>query len=393
MTLLTYNSKYIVQSEVSVNTTSPTFVDDTEASQIFTLTKNQTVLVMYQANCNNGSTEVVNGTQNAISVNGTDHAISSDSASGANNCVRNCIFWIGTLGAGQHTITGRFSSNLSGSTVTIDNRILLIYIFDGDEYRYLENNLTLATAPSATLVDDTISTTIFTPSANCKALYLYNCCNTSGTEDIRGKKAAINVAETDYSQAEKSNATANYYNSVFTCYSESLVASSTTVKGRFAANRNSTVTVNSRQLGILMLADSTLLDIITSDTQVSTSSNALVDDGQATINRSTTDTRELLVIAMGTKRDGTNSSATGECYGISINAVDRQVSRGSPNSAVRCDSVATCYAINLSSGDHTVQGRFSNNTGTDTAIISSRRVIALWLYPVFVGITTAWLRG
>lgn len=393
MTLLTYNSKYVIQSEVSVNTTSSTFVNDTEASQTFTLTKNQTVLVIYQANCNNGSTEVANGTQNAININDTDHAISSDSPNAANNCVRNCMFWIGTLGTGQHTITGRFASNLSGSTVTIDNRILLIYIFDGDEYRYLENSLTLATAGTATLVDDSITKTIFTPSASCKALYLYNCCNISGSEDIRGKKATINVAGTDYSQAEKSNGTTGYYNSIFTCYSESLAATSTTVLGRFAANRNATVTVNSRQLGILLLADSTLLNIIISDTQVSTSSSALIDDGQATISRTTTDTRELLAIAMGTKRDGSNSSTAGEAYGISVNAVDRQISRGSPNAALRSNSAATCYAINLSSGDHTVQGRFSNNTGTTTAIINSRRVIALWLYPVPVGITAAWLKG
>lgn len=55
------------------------------------------------------------------------------------------------------------------------------------------------------------------------------------------------------------------------------------------------------------------------------------------------------------------------------------------------DSVATCYAQTLTSGSHTIQGRFSNNTNANNALIDSRRVIALWLSsipPTIRGIST-----
>jgi len=42
-------------------------------------------------------------------------------------------------------------------------------------------------------------------------------------------------------------------------------------------------------------------------------------------------------------------------------------------------SAATAYAINLVGGSHTIKGRFSNNYGTQTAKIDSRRIVALWL--------------
>ena len=181
----------------------------------------------------------------------------------------------------------------------------MIYILDGDAFQYLDSTTT-STTTSTTLGDDPAASFTFTPSGSCKALILYNVANSPGaTEDGKGKKAAINIGGTDYSQAEKSPAANNYADSVFTLWGMSLSAASTTVKGRFAANDTGTATINRRQLGILLFADTTLLDTVNSDTQVSTTSSTLVDDGQATISRTTTDTRQLLVVAMGTKREYT----------------------------------------------------------------------------------------
>jgi hypothetical protein len=263
----------------------------------------------------------------------------------------------------------------------------LIYIFDGDEFYYVDSS-TASTTTSTSLTDDPQASITFTPSGACKCLVLYNIGNVYGsTENLNGKKAAINVNGSDYSQAEKSPYSSNYSDSVFTCYASSLSATSTTAKGRFAAHAAATVTISRRQLGVLLFADSSALDIITSDTQVSTTSSSLVDDTQATISRTTTDERELLVIAMGTKRDGTSSSNYGECYGIMVDAVDRTNSRGSPYGSSDADSAATCFGVNLAAGAHTIKGRFSNNSGTTTARINSRRVIALWLASVSPQIT------
>jgi hypothetical protein len=335
--------------------------------------------VIYQANNVYGAAMPQTGMQNAISVDSVDKANSWDSTYISAYPVRNAVFWVGTLAAGSHTIKGRFASNSAGSTATISNRVLLIIIFDGDEFQYVDD-ATTATAPDGTLIDDPNAQVTFTPSATCKALILYNISNNGATESTYGKKAPIRVATTDYAQAEKSPGGSNYADSVFTCHALSLSAVSTTVKGRFANSRTvtSTVTIHRRQLAVLLLADSTLLDIITSTTVVTTTSNTLVDDAQATINRTTDDIKELLVVAMGTKRYNVSSSLTGECYGVKVDVNDRVNSRGSPGGTAYPDSAGTAYAEQLAAASHTVQGRFSNNNGADTAKISARQVVALW---------------
>jgi len=378
MTLLTFKDKYVISSQVAVTTTLATLVDDTEASQTFTLAASQVVLAIYQANNVHGALMPLTGMQNAINVDTVDKANSWDSIGAVNRATRNCVFWLGTLAAGSHTIKGRFASRTAASTATISNRVLLIYIFDGNEFQYLDDT-TVATAPDTTMIDDPYAQVTFTPSGACKALIMYHCSNSGATESVYGKKAAINVAGIDYGQAEKSAHAANDVDSVFTVHALSLSAVSTTVKGRFAnAGTAATVTIHRRQLAVLLLADSTLMDVVTATVQVSTTSNVLADDAQALISRTTTDVRELLVVAMGTRRSGTAAGFYGECYGIKINVNDRTNSRGSAAGTSYADSVATAQAEQLAAGSHTVQGRFSNNSGTDSAKIDARQVVALW---------------
>ncbi len=384
-TLLSFNSKYVVTSSTAATTTSATLVDDTEASQTFILAATQTVLVIYQANSVNGAAMINQGMQNAISVDGADVANSWDSAFAANYPTRNAVFWIGTLASGFHAIKGRVASNNSGNTVTVSNRVLVIYVLDGNAFLYRDDS-TASTAPNTTFINDPQASFTFTPSSSCKALVLYNVSNSGVTESTQGKRAAISISGgstcTNCSQAEKSPGTVNYADSVFTLWASGLSASSTTVTGRFASNAAAAVTVDRRQLGVLMFADTTLLDYVSSDTQVPTTSSSLQNDGQATITKPTTDTRELLVVAMGTKRTGTSSNNYGERYGISVDTNDRANSRGSASAgATSADSAATAWAENLAAGSHTIQGRFSNNNTNETAAIDSRRIVALW-FPV-----------
>jgi len=379
MTLLTFRNKYVITSTTPVSTTSTDLVDDTEAVVTFTLDSPKVVLVIYQVNSVYGATVNLRGIQNAINIDGNDRANSWDSPDSSNYPVRNCIFWVGILTAGSHTIKGRFATINPTTTVTINNRVLLVYIFNGNEFYYIDD-ATATSIASITFVDDPYAQITFTPSAPCKALIMYNISNSFGsTEPTNGKKSAININGVDYAQAEKCPYSTNYPDSIFTVYALSLPSASTTVKGRFASHLSAdTVTISRRQLAVLLFSDSTLLDIVDSTVQVSTTSNTLVDDPQAIINRTITDTRELLVIAMGTKRRGTKSSAYGECYGINIDGNDRANSRGSPYDYDYANSVATAYGEQLVAGSHTIKGRFSNNYGTETAKIDARVVVALW---------------
>ena len=394
MTLLTFKNKYVVQSSTNVATASTSFVDDTAAIQTFSLVSPQTILVIYQSYGNSNATNQY-GAINAINIDGTDRAISRDGSGWyAPWIYRNMSFWIGSLAAGSHTIKGRVAVPNSSFTYTIKNRILLVYIFNGNEFQYIDDSIhqirwteQSGAGPWWSVPrDDPYATVTFTPSAPCKALYMYNISN-NGNDNSAGKQALINIAGVDYSQAEKSTGGTNS-DSVFTCHANSLTVTSTTVKGRVKGNDTNYKYVDNRQFGVLLLDDSTLLDSITSDVQVSAASNALVDDSQATISRSTTDTRELLVLAFGTKRYNTNSNYSGEAYGISIDTVDKQVSRamGANISASpwNAESEPTCWAQTLTSGTHTIQGRFSNNYAAggnsgDLAVISSRRIFASYL--------------
>ena len=64
-----------------------------------------------------------------------------DSAYGLNYPARNTVFWIGTLGSGSHTIKEDLPAT-PAATATISNRVLLIYILDGDTFLYLDSSAT-----------------------------------------------------------------------------------------------------------------------------------------------------------------------------------------------------------------------------------------------------------
>jgi cysteine-rich repeat protein len=390
LTPLTFNSKYIVQSDTPATTTSSTFVDDPEAAGTFTLNGAQTVLVLYQAHNKENTALGYWGIGHAISVDGVDHSKSYDTPSIPDQSARNQIFWIGTLGEGEHTVKGRFASPDNLSTVTISDRILLIYVFDGAGFRFIESSA-VRTTSSGDLIDDNESIIKYFPAEDGKALYLYNISkeSPSETEWIAGKKAAISVSSVDYSQAEKSTNGGNTMDSVFTLHAENVISHTlTAVKGRWASNVDTKpVRMDHSQIGVLFFSDSTLMDLIESDNQVSTTSNPLVDDAEATIQRTTSGDRELLLIAVATTREGTESDRKLN-YGVSVDSLDREESCSTSDGVgAFANSAATSWGQTVYPGFHTLQGRFSSGGGTTHGgtYVDSRRIAAFW-FTAFQGL-------
>lgn len=381
MTLLTYHSKYVVQSSTAISTTSTTLQDDSYASQTFYLDSTKTVLAIYVAN-NTVEAADANILTNAISIDGTDHSTATQAgvvSDGAAGLSRNTCFWIGSLNAGTHTIKGRFAATIQAGTISVRNRTLLIYIFNGNEFTFVENNTQQSTT-SATYVDDSYATATFTPTGACKALILY-AANTAfnSSESIYGKKICIRVGSTDYTacEAHQSPLTSNFGNSLCTAYALPLTATSTTVKGRFASVIGSnTVTIDKHVLGVLLLDDSTTVDLSSSTTQVSNSSTTLANDTQATITRSASG--ELLVLAQATQKLDTSGSTDGNIYGISIDSTDVAHTRFAPSQQHFPFSGFVTYAQTATSGSHTIYGRFAANVSGQTAKIDTRILIALW---------------
>lgn len=381
MTLLTYHSKYVVQSSTAISTTSTTLQDDSYASQTFSLDSTKTVLAIYVAN---NTVEAADGNSltNAISIDGTDHSTANQAGAVSDYSAilsRNTCFWIGSLNAGNHTIKGRFAATLPGGTISVRNRTLLIYIFNGNEFTFVENNTQQSTT-SATYVDDSYATATFTPTGACKALILY-AANTAvnSSESIYGKKICIRVGSTDYTacEAHQSPITFDFGNSLCTAYALPLTATSTTVKGRFACvSGSNTVTIDKHVLGVLLLDDSTTVDLSSSTTQVSNSSTTLANDTQATITRSASG--ELLVLAQATQKLDTSGSTDGNIYGISIDSTDVAHTRFAPSQQGFPFSGFVTYAQTATSGSHTIYGRFAANVSGQTAKIDTRILIALW---------------
>jgi hypothetical protein len=391
MTLLTYKDKHVIRSSVEVSTNSTTLVDDTEAVKTFNLDKSQVVLVIYNAIADSEGTKW--GKQIAINIDGGDHANTWNSPQNVGYANGLITFWIGTLTAGSHTIKGRFASNDVGVTVPINERVLLIYILDGDEYWYIDNDTPKIT-DSDTFVDDFEVEVNFNPSADCKVLILYNTgCAPGDSESYTGKKIAIYSPPYHLSQSQKAPWSANAPDNVFTLYYFRATTLRPgfyyTVRGRFATNlAGETVTVSRRQFGVLLFDDYlTLADYIESDVQVTTNELYPVDDFEAIpIVRGINEDRELLVIASATRKHNTPSNTFGETYGIwlieNTNEVEKAKSKGSAANPL-ANSCATAWAEKMIGPDsYTIIGRFGANATLwppDVAVVDSRRILALWM--------------
>ena len=385
MSLLTFKDKYqaVDQSTLVTNSTTA-LADDTAVSLSVTVETGDVLLIIYQANNAYNQSYYQYGAQYAVNIGGTDYGFTWDGTYYDNYCGRGVSFWVGTLPAGDYTIKGRFASQSAGNAVSVSNRVLLALIFSGTEYGYVgdlaDNNFITSSYP---FVNDAPAsgapTFTFTPSGPCVALFLYNMGNVKGATDFSyGKKAAIQIAGTDYGQAEKKGGQTNGSNSTFTFYIQSLNAVSTTVRGRVAAQvvGSGGVSVTRRQFAYLLFDPGTLADLVDDATQVSTNSNVLVDDPQAAINRTITDTRELFMLGLGTVRHATPSSHPGMRYGLYCGS-DLSHSRSGTYSA-RAQSAATFYAVQKAAAAYTIKGRFSNNTGTSLAVVDARLLGALW---------------
>ena len=379
MSLLTFKEKYIVQSTGSVQSTSTSFIDDTQASKTFTLSQTQTVLVIYSANSAHGDTNSVGGFKNCINVDGSDYSIMYDSGYAANYAIRNTCVWVGSLNAGAHTIKGRIACNDASSTATVTNHTLIVYIFDGNEFSYIEDTNALSKSGSA-YTDDTYSSITATPSGECKALVFYGVTNEKGvTERYSGKKIMLNIAGSDITDTEMQKSGTNAGNcaaSINTIHALSLAATSTTFKGKWACVSTQTVTISRRHMCVLFLADSTVLDLATGSNALTNTSTTLADDTDITITR--TLYGELLAFYNGVKKYNSTGHTTGTTYGIMLDDSDVSLSKASQSYNLDSNSCLVAYAASLANESHTIKGRFSNNTGSYAGAITNRNMIALW---------------
>ncbi|MBA7503729.1 hypothetical protein ES706_02350 [subsurface metagenome] len=377
-TALSYVDSHYVRSTNPVSTTSTTLVDDTEAILNFTTTKPLTAFVMYCCGCWSDSAEDGRGKKAAISIDGSDEAIGYQSPYSSNDKNSITVVAVKELAAGDHSVRGRFCSNSTGEAVTIDERQLAVFLFSGANYHFIRST-TLVNTASTTFVDDTEAIQDFDLASDMLALIVYNAGNEYGdTFDYQGAKYALEVDGADVAQQHQSAFGTNDKAGGTVVHMGVLGAGDHTVKGRFAVCRSGgTVSIRERQLAILLFPDDQLYDFVRSTTAVTTFSAALVDDGQAIVNRNLPDTRQVLIIYNPTKYCTTSSSHSELKAGINVDASDVSLT-GQSHDMAEGNGATVIDSRELAAGAHTITGRLATNRDAWQERVDERQLAILY---------------
>ena len=383
MSLLRIQDHYIQSTNVyfSQAVVADVLNDDPTMQQAFVLAAQAVVLAVYTTSTNAGDATEANGRQAAISVDGTDKGLVNRSIYQDNYPGSTFSIWIGTLAAGNHTIKGRWTENVNGNS-GIRHRVLAIYIFSGSEYEFDTSAVSRMTV-SVPFVDDTEALLNFTPSAAAVGLIIYNTVSDEINEYHTGQRTQILIDGVGFSEVHQSSRNEGAPTSQTCVWVGNLAAAAHTVKGQFASLSGFDSYITRRDL-IVLLLDPTcaLFDYLHDATLVSTANPFPVDDPNGVINRNLADARELLVMATHCLRDGTTNVTYGQAYGLNIDAADKNaIAKHSIRAidATQADSGSMVWGQSVAAGARTIQGRYGNNSGVQTALVNTRDFAAVWL--------------
>jgi hypothetical protein len=248
---------HYLRSTTASATTSGTPVDDPQATLTFTLSSDSVVFILYNVGNRHTTTEPARGKGITINVDGVDIATRQWQSPYSNNYANSVTMaYVCSLGAGSHTIKGRFFSNLAGSTTTINERQLMAFCFPTSliTYGFVQSATSVSTS-SGVPVDDAQAVLNYALVEDSDSLILYVGGNSHGAvENFRGKGIQLQIDGVDEpgSVSWQSPYSNNYADSATSLWCEQLTAGSHTIKGRFFANSAGvTVTISHRQLLIL----------------------------------------------------------------------------------------------------------------------------------------------
>lgn len=243
------------------------------------------------------------------------------------------------------------------------------YAFKSSEIR--------ASTTSGTPVDDPEAILSITLQKDSSIFITYNAGNKRGsTEDYDGKGCAINVDGTDVAFSWQSPYGDNKANSVTVVYATNLTAGSHTVKGRFFANYPGyTVGIDTRHI-VAFWFPNVVARYVRSTVSVSTTSGTPVDDTQAvstfTLDK---DSVALIIYNAGNKR-GSTEDYDGKGITLMVDGTDISTREWqSPYGNNKANSATIAYVTSLTSGSHTVKGRFFANYPGYTVTIDERQLI------------------
>lgn len=391
--VLQYDSRYFIRSLVQRQTTSLAFVDDLSAIQDFTTTKPLIMLVIYNTMNYHGST-VSTGTKITVMIDGADqdgigvrHGQFSF-ATRKNGCT---VYYLGTLAAGDHTVKGRFAIGWGAGQTTIDERQLVIFLFDGAvaDWGLASSSVVRTNATNVWADDLDASVTVNLPEDDMIVLALYSaCCGEGDSEGVKGKEIAIQVDADSERGLHGQSCPVNSPNGCTThvIYS-TLPAGNHTFDGRFRSNEDTvTVTIRYRQLAVLVFSPTQLFDQVLDDaTQVQWNLPAVgfIDDTPAVVNRNLPGVYQALILYGNYNVEGTFpwQDDSGRKSAINVDGTDYSEGHQAYDADHNKLGNTVIHVTELAAGAHTIQGRFSGNFANQTSTISRRTLSVLYFLP------------
>jgi hypothetical protein len=243
---------------------------------------------------------------------------------------------------------------------------------------YNAHSTTAVTTTSDSLMDDTQASSVFTLDSARIVLVIYSACNYhTATETTWGKKLGIDVDGSDVATIQSSPFSDEYANGGIVIWVGALAAGSHTIKGRFASNfAGNTVTISERRLTVAIFEGATEdFRFVRSTTAVTTASTSLVDDTQASFTFTSLSCKALILYSVCNYNDTTESDF-GKRIAISTDGSDGLALGSSPYWSRLADSEFVAEIRSLTSGSHTIKGRFSSIDGS-TVTISERQFAVL----------------
>jgi len=244
-----------------------------------------------------------------------------------------------------------------------------------------ESSDTRVSTTSGTPVNDSEAVLNITLDTDSHTFIIYNAGNKEGSaEDQAGKGCVINVDGEDKAFSWQSPYSTDSADSVTVVWATYLSVGSHTIQGRFFANRAGyTVGIDTRQIMVYWFP-TVVAEYVRSPVSVTTISSTPVDDKEAVLNITLAeDSVAFMIYNAGNKR---GSAEPQKGKGITLNIDDSDIATKEWQSGYGfqdANSVTIVYASLLTTGSHTVKGRFFSNSGQTTTI--DERQLIVFCFP------------
>jgi hypothetical protein len=376
-------------SDVRVESPDGSLVDDTESELAFTLPEDSYVIVLYNASNRYDSVEYLLGKYGYVNIDGVDmvdswcgQATSFGNFSDSITCT-----WAGRLRAGAHTVKGRFGGNLTGYTVGVDVRqvVVLATPVSSGPLAFGVSALRVIGFRDQYEMEDPHARLLLNLGGEANALVLYNA-NKMYTQRsaIVGMYSMIYVDGMPVSESEAYQSTyaEEWPVGVTSLAFARLGTGIHILSGRFLFGD-----ITTRTLAYIVAPKEWASTGRMSSVRVEGNSSTMGspppwDDPEAVVTVDLTEDSLCIAVYSVSNSPFRAESVFGKFTLINVDGVDvpESMASQSPGGGNYGNSVLSLWAGRLTAGSHTVKGRWGSNEPAETTGID-RRVIAVICIP------------